>query len=167
VRRVLRFRTDCRNEEVAVEIREGNVEAEIGGRALRFNLSPMRDGTCLARFESGRILRGRLTGSGDRFVFRSGGREIRIELLDPRESSAAPPVPASRSEVVATIPGRVVSVGVKRSDRVEAGQLLLVLEAMKMQNEIRAETAATVARIECSPGQAVEAGAVLIRFEMP
>ncbi len=59
------------------------------------------------------------------------------------------------------MPGRVVEVAVAAGDRVEAGSLLLVLEAMKMQNEIRASRGGLVTRVVVEAGKAVEGGALL------
>ena len=65
-------------------------------------------------------------------------------------------------EVRAIIPGRVVSVDVAIGDNVPAGGHLLVLEAMKMQNELRAPASGVVARIAVSAGQTVDRGDVLV-----
>jgi biotin carboxyl carrier protein len=59
----------------------------------------------------------------------------------------------------------VVEIRVAPGDVVAAGATLLVLEAMKMQNEIRSDSQARVETVECAPGQTVEAGALLIRLE--
>jgi biotin carboxyl carrier protein len=59
----------------------------------------------------------------------------------------------------------VVEIRVASGDVVAAGATLLVLEAMKMQNEIRAEGPGVVTKVECSAGQTVETGAVLVRIE--
>jgi biotin carboxyl carrier protein len=56
------------------------------------------------------------------------------------------------------MPGRVVAVLAAEGEAVEAGQGVVVLEAMKMENEIRAEHAGTVGRLFVQPGQAVEGG---------
>ncbi len=62
------------------------------------------------------------------------------------------------------MPGLVVRVLVAEGQAVAAGQGLLVLEAMKMENELRASGPATVARVGVQPGQAVEKGQVLVEF---
>jgi acetyl/propionyl-CoA carboxylase alpha subunit len=67
-----------------------------------------------------------------------------------------------RQQVVAPMPGKIVRVLVKAGDAVEAGQGLLVVEAMKMQNEIRSPKKGTVERLLVAEGQAVNAGDVLI-----
>jgi biotin carboxyl carrier protein len=60
------------------------------------------------------------------------------------------------------IPGRVVKVLVKVDDRVTAGQTTVVLEAMKMENELRAPRAGRVASVSCAEGATVEAGQDLV-----
>jgi biotin carboxyl carrier protein len=67
-----------------------------------------------------------------------------------------------RLEIRAMIPGKVVTVDVEAGAQVEAGQRLLVLEAMKMQNEVRAERAGTVERVDATEGQTVELGDLLV-----
>ncbi len=65
-------------------------------------------------------------------------------------------------EIRAIIPGRVASVAVTPGDRVESGQALLAVEAMKMQNELRTPRAGTVSRVAVAPGATVEVGDVLV-----
>jgi biotin carboxyl carrier protein len=60
------------------------------------------------------------------------------------------------------MPGRVVKVLVAKGDVVEAGQGLLVLEAMKMENEVKARVSGTVADVHVVPGTAVEGSAKLV-----
>jgi biotin carboxyl carrier protein len=68
-------------------------------------------------------------------------------------------------ELRAIIPGRIVSVDVANGDPVEAGARLLVIEAMKMQNELRAQRAGTVSRLAVGAGQTVERGDLLLVVE--
>jgi biotin carboxyl carrier protein len=74
---------------------------------------------------------------------------------DPRVSSAP-------AEIRAMIPGRIAAVRVTVGDVVEAGQTLLVVEAMKMQNELRAIRAGTVERVAVGEGETIDAGDVLV-----
>ncbi|NJD20464.1 MAG: acetyl-CoA carboxylase biotin carboxyl carrier protein subunit [Gemmatimonadetes bacterium] len=67
----------------------------------------------------------------------------------------------------APMPGLVVKVEVAVGDRVEAGQGVAIVEAMKMENELRAEGPAVVAGIRVSPGQAVEKDQILIDLQAP
>ncbi len=65
----------------------------------------------------------------------------------------------------ALMPGRVIEVAVAPGDHVEKGTLLLVVEAMKMQNEIRAEHAGVVGRIEVHAGEAIDGGVPLLTVQ--
>ncbi len=67
--------------------------------------------------------------------------------------------------VTATLPGLVVAVGVSAGDEVEAGASLLTIEAMKMQNEVRAPRGGRVVEVAVESGQAVATGAPLLRIE--
>ena len=69
---------------------------------------------------------------------------------------------AAPQRLVAPMPGKVVRVLVKTGDAVHARQPLVVVEAMKMENELRASRDGTVAEIHVREGQSVEAGALLI-----
>ena len=67
--------------------------------------------------------------------------------------------------VSANIPGKVVTVEVNEGDVVEEGQVILILEAMKMQNEIQAPVNGTVISVACEEGQAIEANVPLVIIE--
>ncbi len=71
----------------------------------------------------------------------------------------------SQDYVKAPMPGRIVRVLVAPGAEIEAGAPLIVIEAMKMENELRASHAGKIAEIVVRPGDAVEGGAKLIRFE--
>ena len=77
-------------------------------------------------------------------------------------SPAAPAVAPSSGAIVAPMPGLVVEYKVKTGDKVKVGDVVLILEAMKMQNEITAEKAGTVASINSSNGAQVAKGDVLL-----
>jgi biotin carboxyl carrier protein len=62
------------------------------------------------------------------------------------------------------MPGRVVKVLVAQGETVRAGQGVVVLEAMKMENEVRARSGGTVAKVHVAPGAAVEGSAILVTF---
>ena len=66
------------------------------------------------------------------------------------------------AEIRAIIPGRVAAVRVTAGDTVEAGQTLLVVEAMKMQNELRATRAGTVERVAVGAGDTIDTGDLLV-----
>lgn len=126
------------------------------------------DGRRSVIFPDGRQLTGRAVESaGGRVEAWRGPRRLHVDLADPLRDLAAASADASGGprEIRALIPGRVVEVRVRQGDEVAAGATVLVIEAMKMQNEIRAEAAALVTRIDCVAGQTVEAGALLLRLD--
>jgi biotin carboxyl carrier protein len=94
----------------------------------------------------------------------TGGQEFSAEVIDPRAWRGRRHGGVElegRQQIVAPMPGKVVRVLVKAGQAVEAGQGLLVVEAMKMQNEIRSPKKGTVVRVLAQEGQAVNAGDVL------
>jgi biotin carboxyl carrier protein len=78
-----------------------------------------------------------------------------------RAEQAAVPM-AGRQNVVATMPGRVVRVLVKSGDHVTGAQAVVVVEAMKMENEMRAPKDGVVRQVSVKEGEAIEAGTVLL-----
>ena len=71
---------------------------------------------------------------------------------------------ASSESMVSEMPGKIVKVFVKVGQAVNAGEPLLIMEAMKMENELRAAHAATIKAVHVTEGQAIEANTVLISF---
>ena len=97
------------------------------------------------------------------------GPGVPVEVLDARtarvrELSAAAGGRTEVTSLKAPMPGLVVQVAVGEGDAVEEGDTVLIVEAMKMENELRATGAARVKRVHAAPGEAVEKGQVLIEF---
>jgi len=80
-------------------------------------------------------------------------------------SSSPPPVASGANVISAPMPGDIISVEVKPGTNVSSGEVVCVLEAMKMKNMIRSPRAGVIATVEVTPGQAVDYGAVLVTFE--
>jgi biotin carboxyl carrier protein len=91
--------------------------------------------------------------------------EGRAALRDRATRAKGDKVRGGPLELRAIIPGRVLSVDVADGDAVEAGQRVLVVEAMKMQNELRSPRAGTIKGVAVGPGQTVELGDVLLVVE--
>ena len=92
------------------------------------------------------------------------GREFPVVIADPRKwrrDSNQIAAVEGHQQIVSSMPGKVVRVMVRAGDAVEAGQGLLVVEAMKMQNEIKSPKAGKIERIAAQEGQTVNAGEVL------
>jgi len=97
-------------------------------------------------------------------TLQSADHEFAAEVIDPRawKGRRHGHVEAKgRQQILAPMPGKVVRLLVKTGDKVQAGQGILVVEAMKMQNEVRSPKTGTVGRLQAEEGQPVNAGQVL------
>ena len=94
-------------------------------------------------------------------------RIFNVEIFDPRELRARSGTAAShgRQNIAAPMPGKVVRLLVKAGDAVDPGQGLIVVEAMKMQNEMKSPKAGTVVEVKTKDGATVAAGEILIVIE--
>tara|TARA_B110001452_G_C14959330_1_gene335496 strand:+ start:178 stop:579 length:402 start_codon:yes stop_codon:yes gene_type:complete len=110
-----------------------------------------------------------IEGEGTSWSATVEGKTFQIEIPD-----AAPVMKKKRNTsgkkkksgtVSANIPGKVVTVEVNVGDEVVEGQVILILEAMKMQNEIQAPVSGTVTSVNCEEGQAIEANIPLVIIE--
>lgn len=113
----------------------------------------------------GRIVK--LVAQQSGFEVTQRGRPISVEVMDrpPVESSLANTGKRTRHRVVrAPLPGQVVNVLVDPGTLVQAGERLLVIEAMKMQNPIVAEHSGRVLTLRVAVGDAVQAGALLVEL---
>lgn len=95
------------------------------------------------------------------------GRQMTVEIEDPRKwnPAGASRKAGQREAIKAPMPGKVIRILVSEGDPVEAGQGLIVVEAMKMQNEMKAPRAGRVAGIAVRESDAVSAGLVLLQIE--
>jgi len=155
--------------DVDVEIGVDGYEVILDGRRHRVELCCLDGAVASLRFigdgRSFQVIYQR--GGNGSWRMRVGEREFDFQVLTPVEavetSEAARTSGASR--LSAPIPGKVVAVKVAAGDEVAAGQSLVVLEAMKMENELTAETAGRVTTVHIEPGATVESGELLIELE--
>jgi acetyl/propionyl-CoA carboxylase alpha subunit len=114
-----------------------------------------------------------LNGRSYRVVFGSpgevvvNGRPLAIEVFDPRDlrTGAGARLNHGRQEIAAPMPGKIVRVLVNPGETVEEGQGLIVVEAMKMQNEMKSPKTGRVAEVRTSAESTVAAGDVLVVIE--
>ncbi|HXZ19023.1 MAG TPA: biotin/lipoyl-containing protein [Candidatus Acidoferrales bacterium] len=93
-----------------------------------------------------------------------GGSRVPLRVVDPRQwqgRRGASVEAEGRQQILAPMPGKVVRLLAQQGEKVDAGQGILVVEAMKMQNEIRSPKTGTVERLLVTEGQAVNAGEVV------
>lgn len=107
--------------------------------------------------------RGRYTLWVDGYRFDTEALDERIRAI--RDLSAANAAPAGPAPIVAPMPGLIIRVTVSPGDEIEAGHGVVVMEAMKMENELRAITSGRVKSVQVTPGTAVEKGTVLVELE--
>lgn len=166
----MKLRAEIDGEELAVEVRrEGErVFAEVGGRQYELSAQQVGEGEYLLLHE-GRVYGCRVgEGADGAFEVEAGGRTYAATLSDPkrlRGARASDGQDAGRAQLAAQMPGRVVRVMVEAGQEVEAGQPVVVVEAMKMQNEMKAPKAGTVADVRVETGATVNAGDILVVIE--
>jgi acetyl/propionyl-CoA carboxylase alpha subunit len=131
----------------AALVAHGTVSVLLDGQSFVVHVTPALDG---------------------KIKLQSGAYEFTAELLDPRAWQGrrhGQMEAEGRQQITAPMPGKVIRVLVHAGDEVEAGQGLLVVEAMKMQNEIRSPKKGKVERLLATQGQNVNAGEVLAWVE--
>jgi len=149
---------DGQRYQVSIKGNGLNRTVTVNGRTIPVNLSEPVDGGRTANVE-GKVWQ----------VRASGGTAAVAPVARPEPTTpAATPravVRPSRGAVTAQMAGRVLRVEVKPGDQVEANALLLILEAMKMENEIRSPRAGTIKGIPVAVGDRVNSGDALVEFE--
>jgi biotin carboxyl carrier protein len=128
----------------AVEVAPNIFSVLLNGDSHQIRIAPRPDGT---------------------LTLHTGLAEYHAEVTDPRSwrGRRHGAVEAEgRQQITAPMPGKVVRLLVKQGDLVEAGQGLLVVEAMKMQNEIRSPKSGKIEKLFAKEGQPVNAGEVLL-----
>lgn len=102
---------------------------------------------------------------GDRAIVGGIAHSLRVEgLADPKAAAGkagAAPVVAHEGAVTAIMPGKIIRILVEIGEQVSEGDVICILEAMKMENELRAPKTGRVEALYVEPGQDVEMGSVL------
>jgi biotin carboxyl carrier protein len=93
------------------------------------------------------------------------GRFFKIEKKSVSQILGREAVRPRKRDIVTSMPGRIIKVFVREGEKVEEGQPVLVLEAMKMQNEIKSPQSGTITKIIPKAGDSVEAGSLLFSVE--
>jgi biotin carboxyl carrier protein len=168
----MKLRAELAGEHLELSLRRDGerVFAEVGGRSYELEAREPERGVYLL-FHEGRVYECRVSGgvaSAGATEVRVGGSSYEVRLSDPkrlRGAGAAAGHGEGRAQVHAPMPGKVVRVLVEQGQGVEAGEGLVVVEAMKMQNELKSPKAGTVVELHARPGATVNAGDVLAVVE--
>jgi biotin carboxyl carrier protein len=171
VAQAMRYFVSVENDqEVELDLRErfeGGYQVQlVEPEADPFELEVVEHETGLLVLANHRVLDVIVDGSPPDMLVYLGGRALSVRVENARRH-AAKERRAAHSEsgadiVVSPMPGKVVKVLVEEGSSVEKGAALLVVEAMKMENEVCSERAGTVAQVFVKNGDAVEAGARLV-----
>lgn len=150
-----------REERVKVRRTDDGYEVAVGERTYRVGAGTARPGLRSLRIDGQQHEVAAQKHGEDWWVTTSRGLSV-VSVADPLTHLAAQAGGGRggrrQQRVNAYMPGRVVALLVQEGEEVKAGQGVVVLEAMKMENEIRAEHDGTVTKIHVQPGQAVEGG---------
>ncbi|MEM1399937.1 MAG: biotin/lipoyl-containing protein, partial [Pseudomonadota bacterium] len=119
---------------------------------------------------NGERLVAQINAAGSGYRVRSRGADFTARILSPRIAELAGLMPEKTSAgsdqfLLSPMPGLLVSIAVKVGDKVTAGQELAVIEAMKMENVLRAERDGTVKEVRAKPGDSLTADQVILEFE--
>ena len=147
-----------------VELPSGALQARLDGKPI--DVDVVEVGSQLSVRVNGQVVDLTTEGTPPELgAVASGHRSyvrVESERMRSAEQAKKATVTGGDKTVKSPMPGRVVKVLVAKGDAVEVGQGLLVLEAMKMENEVRARIAGTVAEVHVAPGATVEGNAKLV-----
>jgi len=145
---------------------DGTIQARVGDRTYSLESSVVGSG--LYWFNSNnRSIEVAVTSSPDGYIASVGNHRIAVEILDARTAlrKAGQAAHAGAIELKAPMPGKIVKVLAAEGAEIKVNQGVLVMEAMKMQNEIKSPKAGVVKKISVTEGTAVNAGQVLATVE--
>jgi glutaconyl-CoA/methylmalonyl-CoA decarboxylase subunit gamma len=157
--------------DLEVQVEGGRIFLESDGEKIAADVVPLPDGESYSLLVDGRSYEVAIEEDATGIRVTLGGKTFAALVRSPlekvlREVRHAAPADAGR-KLVAPMPGLVVAIKVAPGDTVTAGTPLLIMEAMKMQNELAAEAAGVVEQILVAPRQSVESGQTLITLGAP
>jgi biotin carboxyl carrier protein len=167
----MKYTVELDAERHAVVIDNASVqfesEAPMHARLAEAEGSPLR--TVKLGTHVYRVIVRRQPGKG-RYTLWVDGNRFEAEVLDERtrairDISAVNAPPAGPAPILAPMPGLIIRINVSQGDRIEVGDGVVVMEAMKMENELRATTAGVVKNVTVKVGTAVEKGTLLVELE--
>lgn len=166
-RYTVRGDNEAEADAVLVGLTPGRVEVKVGDEVVTVDVVQTPSGPVL-RLPSGRVLKPHVAQGlrGGEVVVSWPGRSWAVARAQEEDGRGVAGLPGSRSRrVVAQMPGRVVKVLVRPGERVRVGEGLVILEAMKMENEVKARRDGAISAVRVTEGDRVETGAVLVEFE--
>lgn len=159
----LRLKINNRVRNVTINKGPSRDEISLDGKGIAADIVEVRAGIFSVLIES-KVFEARVWRAANGVHVAIGGVEYLAQLQDPRQwrrGAAGSSAMEGRQNVIAPMPGKVVRILVKSGEKIALGQGLLIVEAMKMQNEIKAAKDGTVEKLIVQEGQPVNAGEVL------
>ena len=159
---------DGRDEEVEFHAEGERLWLEVAGRKLEADFHRLPDGEVYSLLVDGRSYEVRVVHTGSVIEVTHHGTTLPVEVRHPLEKllqSTQRPTAGGGGEIVtAPMPGLVVAIRVRPGERVEPGQPVAVVEAMKMQNELVAQRGGVVSEVLVTERATVGAGQVLMKL---
>ena len=152
---------------LSINIEGRGVVGEVDGRTYTLEIRE-RGGFVYLLFEGVKVYECRVEPARDVTTVHLRQKSYPVRIVDPKRLRSAESTGRhdhGSAEIVAPMPGKVVRVLVNAGAQVTAGSGILVVEAMKMQNELKTPRAGTVVAIHAEPGATVNAGEVLAIIE--
>jgi biotin carboxyl carrier protein len=168
----MKLKAEIGDETHNIELHEagGLVTTTVDGRAYELEASRPEPGVYLFKHK-GRVYEASVAppaAAGDPFSVKVRGYRFDVRIIDPkrlRGSGAAHDHGDGMAEIKTAMPGKVVRILVEAGAEVKKGDGILVVEAMKMQNELRSPKDGTVREVRAAEGQTVAAGEALAVIE--
>ena len=165
----MRYRVtiDGREREVDVQLGgAGTIQVSLDGTPVDATIVSVPGGVLVRMNAGGAVFDVSVGGRADELTVAAGRHRAiaQVESERTRATKRHARAGGAMKELKSPMPGRIVKVLVAAGDEVQPGQPVIVVEAMKMENELRATSGARVASVQVKPGDAVEGGAVLVRF---
>ena len=156
-----------REEDLSLQLEDGRVSARIGDRIYSLDMREIEP-DCYLFFLNGNVHECRVNASKSSFDVSIHGRSYSVTIVDPKRLRSGQNSDRHHhgvAEIRAPMPGKIVRVQTEAGSRVEKGAGVVVVEAMKMQNEMKSPRDGIVVSISVKPGDTVNAGDVLAVIE--
>ena len=165
----MKYRVTIEDTEREIDVQltaGGSVSVALDGEPLEADAVAVPGGVCLRL--DGKVYDIAIGGKAERLDVAAGEHRTRAQVESERARARKRGRKSggdATKELRSPMPGRVLKILVAAGDEVQAGDPLMVVEAMKMENELRAEAPGKIASIEVAEGQPVDGNVLLLRFE--
>jgi len=163
----LEFNIEDKPHKLQLEFKDGQYKISLDDEEYAVDSSLISD-NCLSLLVNGKAFTVYIAEADGKKYFSIGGEQFCIEEAQPETSAAsgADATAADEAPVAASpMPGKVVKILVSLGDKVEQGQGLVIVEAMKMENEIKSPVKGKVEKVNFKPGDLVDAAQPIVEIK--